>query len=415
MLPKYEKIKFTSGDKITESLGTRDFTIESAKGKNTTIKTIGIDNTSHEFQFKEDGGLNIPADLSLGGDVTSAGEMSVRAFSDVTIEAFNKQFVFGTDGVLTLPADGNIVDANGDSVLGAGGVSGAPRLTIHGYLDGVTVPGIAVNYVSFTTGDEPITGLYLTKYISSDNRAWFAMQVGPAWTAPQNQITPAMVAYGHFGPNAAIVNQLGSNLLSTTNYTLLPNTTYTMWIQQINAQCEYAFSTSVNDQGGNIFETYSTSASSPTVKTLYTSIGQGPAILAENTILNNAQLEGTTVHGQLVEAIRTKSGAGLTVVHDFRTSSTWYHNLISQNFTPNFTNVPSDNERVIQCKLILNQGATPYIPNAIQVNSNSQTINWLGSSAPSGTANKKDVVTFTLIRTGSAWVVLGKLETYGTP
>lgn len=410
MLTKYEKIKFTSGDKITESLGARDFTLESAPNKPISIKTqksvkiiTDTDNGPSTFEFKENGDLSIPSKVS--------------STSDVVLQANATQYTFGADGVITLPVDGDIVNSEGDSVLGGGGagVSGDPRLTIHGYLDGVTVPGTAVNYVSFTTGDQPITGLYLTKYISLDNRAWFAIQVGPAWTIPQNVVTPAMVAYGHFGPNAQIVNQLGSNLLATTNYALLPNTTYTMWIQQINAICEYAFSTSVNDQGGNIFETYSTSASSPTVKTIYTSIGQGPAILAENTILNNAQLEGTTIHGQLVEAIRTKSSAGLTVVHDFRTSSTWYHNLISQNFTPNFTNVPSDNERVIQCKLILNQGATPYIPNAIQVNSNSQTINWLGSSTPSGTANKKDVVTFTLIRTGSAWVVLGKLETYGTP
>lgn len=404
---KYDKIKFTSGDKIIESLGNRDFTIQSAQGKSISLKTqesvkviTDSDNGPSTFEFKENGDLSIPSKLT--------------STSNVVVQANTKQYTFGTDGIITLPVDGDIVDSNGDSVLGGGGVSGDPRLTIHGYLDGVTVPGTAVNYVRFTTGDDPITGLYLTKYISTDNRAWFAIQVGAAWTAPQNQITPAMVAYGHFGPNATIVNALGVNLLSTTNYTLLPNTTYTMWIQQINAICEYAFSTSVNDSGGNVYETYSTNPSSPTVKTIYTSLGQGPAVLAENSLLSNAQLEGTTTHSQLVEAIRTKTGAGLNVDHDFRTASTWYHSMISQNFTARFTNVPTDNERVIQCKLILSQGAIAYLPTAVQINGTAQTINWLGSSPPSGTANKKDVVTFTLIRTGSTWTVLGKLETYGT-
>jgi RNase P/RNase MRP subunit p29 len=406
MLPKYQKIKFTTGDKITESLGDRPFTIESAKGYDLKLKA-----DTNEISVGTDGHVTLTDTAQIDFGVEGAyirkenDDLVVSGNSDnVIIRAGDAEFTFNTDGEL--------LDANGNPVAG-GGVSGDPRLTIHGFLDGITVPGIAVNYVSFTTGDEPISALYLTKYVSVDNRAWFAIQVGPAWTASQIAITPAMVAYGHFGPNAQIVNQLGSNLLSTTNYTLLPNTTYTMWIQQINAQCEYAFSTSVNDKGGHIYETYSSIAASPTIKTIYTTIGQGPAVLAENTRLSNAELEGSTTHGQLIEAIQTKISAGLVTTHDFRTGSTWYHNSISQNFTPNFTNVPSNNDRVIQCKLILAQGSTPYIPNAVQINGNSQTINWLSSTVPTGTANKKELVTFTLIRTGSAWVVLGKLESYG--
>lgn len=409
MLPKYQKIKFTTGDKITESLGERPFTIQSAEGNNLQIKAddniidIGVD--GHVALTHEDAQIDFGVEGAYirreDGDLVVSGNSA-----DVIIRAGDAEFVFNTDGEL--------LNADGDPITGGGGAEGTPRLTIHGFLDGVTVPGVAAQYITFTTGDEPVTGLYLTKYISTDTRAFAAIQQGPQWTIPQNIVTPQMLAWGHFGPAATVVNQIGSNFLDTTGYTLLPNTTYTMWIQQINAICEYAFSTSVNDLGSHQYETYSAVQASPTQLSFYTSIGTGPVVFAENTRLGNAQLEGTTTHAQLVEAIRTKEGAGLTVAHDFRTSSTWYHNLISQNFTANFTNVPSDNERVIVCKLILNQGATPYLPTAVQINSASQTINWLGSSTPSGTANKKDVVTFTLIRTGSAWVVLGKLETYGT-
>lgn len=408
MLPKYEKIKFTTGDKITESLGERPFTLESAKGYDLRLKS-----EANEVLVGRDGHIVLTDAAQIDFGPESAylrkedGDFVVSGNSNnVIIRAGDAEFTFNIDGEL--------LDSNGDPVTGGGGgVSGDPRLTIHGYLDGITVPGIDARYVTFTTGDEPISALYLTKYISTDTRAWFAIQEGPAWTISQLAITPEMLAYGHFGPAASIVNQLGSNLLSTTNYTLLPNTTYTMWIQQINAQCEYAFSTSVNDQGGHIYESYSNVKASPTVKTIYTTIGQGPAVLAENTRLSNAQLEGSTTHGQLIEAIQTKISAGLVVTHDFRTSSTWYHSLISQNFTANFTNVPSDNERVIQCKLILDQSSTPYLPTAVQINGNNQTINWLDYTVPTGTASKKDLVTFTLIRTGSAWIVLGKLETYG--
>jgi hypothetical protein len=352
-----------------------------------------------------------------------------RNIEIVTSNGSKKTWKFDVNGNLTIPVDGDIVDSAGTSVLGGGSAEsiawtsitgkptfatvGTPRLTIHGYLDGVTVPGTAKNYVTFTTGSQPISALYLTKYISADNRGFFAIQVGSTWTASQVAITSDHVAYGHFGPAATVVNQIGINLLSTTNYTLLPNTSYTMWIQQINAITEYVFSTSANDQGGSTYETYSSTPSSPTVKTFYNSIGQGQNVLTENSRLDNVELGSTTTHSQLVEVIRTKTAAGLTVVHDFRTASTWYHSSISQDFTPNFTNVPTNNERAIVCKLILSQGSTPYIPSAVQINGTSQTVNWLGSSLPSGTANKKSVVTFTIIRTGSEWVVLGKLESYG--
>lgn len=416
MLPKYQKIKFTTGDKITESLGDRPFTVESAKGYGLQLKvdnnTIDVNTDGHislDAAAQLDFGIEGPYIRLEDNDIVLSGNSDA-----VIVRSGNLDFAFGTDGVLTLPEGGFVVDSNGDPIGGSNGVSGDPRLTIHGYLDGVTVPGTAQHYVTFTTGDQPITGLYLTRYESSDTRAWFAIQEGPIWNISQVAITPQMLAYGHFGPAATYVNALGANLLGTTNYTLQPNTTYTMWIQQINAKAEYAFSTSTNDNGFNAPLSYSSVKTSPTQVNFYDVIGNGPAVLSENAYFSNTTLQGSTTHGPLLETLRTKSGAGLTVVHDFRTSSTWYHTTISQNFIPNFTNLPTENDRVIECKLILAQGSTAYIPNEVKIAGTTQTINWLGSSLPSGNANKKDVVTFTMIRTGSTWTVLGKLETYGS-
>jgi hypothetical protein len=417
MLPKYQKIKFTTGDKITESLGDRPFTIESAKGYDLKLK---VDNNNIDVTTDGHVVLDSAAQIDFGVEGPYVrledADLVVSGNSDaVIVRSGNLDYAFGTDGVLTLPEGGSIVDSNGDPITGGqGGVSGDLRLTIHGYLDGVTVPGTAQNYVTFTVGDQPITGLYLTRYESSDTRAWFAIQQGPVWNISQVAITPQMLAYGHFGPTATYVNTLGANLLGTTNLTLQPNTTYTMWIQQINARCEYAFSTSTNDNGFNAPITYSNVKLSPTQVNFYDVIGNGPATLSENAYFSNATLQGNTTVGPLLETLRVKTGAGLTVVHDFKTTATWYHASIFQNFTPNFTNLPTENDRVIECKLILNQGATPYIPNAIKIAGTDTTINWLASTLPSGTANKKDLVTFTFIRTGSVWIVLGKLETYGS-
>ena len=75
--------------------------------------------------------------------------------------------------------------------------------------------------------------------------------------------------------------------------------------------------------------------------------------------------------------------------------------------------MPTTNDRTISVALILNQGATPYIPNAVQINGGAQSIDWEDASAPTGNANQTDVVVFTLVRTGGSWSVLGSLTTYG--
>jgi catalase (peroxidase I) len=74
--------------------------------------------------------------------------------------------------------------------------------------------------------------------------------------------------------------------------------------------------------------------------------------------------------------------------------------------------VPTTNDRTVSVSLIIVQGGTARIPNAVQIGGAAQTIEWYGGTAPTGNANQIDVVSFTLIRAGSAWTVLGSLSTY---
>jgi len=115
---------------------------------------------------------------------------------------------------------------------------------------------------------------------------------------------------------------------------------------------------------------------------------------------------------QVSELMILKTGATGTVAHDFDTSAIFYHTSIANNFTANFTNVPTTNDRAIAITLVLIQGATPYIPSAVQIGGVGQTILWANGGAPTGTSNGVDVVTFTLIRTGSTWTVTGQLLAY---
>jgi hypothetical protein len=130
------------------------------------------------------------------------------------------------------------------------------------------------------------------------------------------------------------------------------------------------------------------------------------------TMFTSPTFTGTVTLQQTTEIIDTKTGATGTVVHDFSTGSIWLHSTIAANFTANFTNVPTTNNRSITVALILDQGAAAFIPNAIQIDGVAQTIQWSGGVTPAGTNTYTDIVNFTLIRSASVWTVLGSLSTY---
>jgi len=133
-----------------------------------------------------------------------------------------------------------------------------------------------------------------------------------------------------------------------------------------------------------------------------------------NSTTNAVTVGGLTSQGlstfqQTTELLNTKTGATGTVVHDFSTGAIWYHSSFSADFTANFTNVPTTADRAISVVLVLDQGATGFLSNAVQIDGAAQTINWSNGLVPSATDNAIDIVSFTLIRTGASWTVLGSL------
>lgn len=138
-----------------------------------------------------------------------------------------------------------------------------------------------------------------------------------------------------------------------------------------------------------------------------------PADLTSYAQLSGATFTGLVTLQQTTEVLTTLTGATGVVAHDLDNGAVFYHSSLAANFTANFTNVPTTNNRTISIVLLLEQGGTAYIPTAVQIGGAAQTINWQGASTPSGNANQFDVVSFTLIRTGEAWTVIGSLTTYG--
>jgi hypothetical protein len=175
--------------------------------------------------------------------------------------------------------------------------------------------------------------------------------------------------------------------------------------------------TGANVTGTVANATYATSAGTATTAATVTTAAQ-PNITSHGTLTGlavsgNSVFSGWTTLQQSSEVLTTKTGATGTVAHDMTTGATFYHTSPAANFTANFTNVSTTDNRAIVTALVIVQGSTPYVPTAVQIDGTAQTIKWLGSTAPTGTASKTDVVSFTLMRVSSAWSVYGQYSSYG--
>jgi hypothetical protein len=128
--------------------------------------------------------------------------------------------------------------------------------------------------------------------------------------------------------------------------------------------------------------------------------------------VTNLTVTGTTTVQQIQEVGQSKTGATGVVSHDWTTGNIFYHSSMVGNFTANIVNVPTTADRAYTTTLILNQGATAYVANALQINSSATTIRWANSAGPTGTANRTEIESFTLYYTASTWIALGQYTTF---
>ena len=100
------------------------------------------------------------------------------------------------------------------------------------------------------------------------------------------------------------------------------------------------------------------------------------------------------------------------VTYDYNLSNLWYHATASNNFTANFINLPTTDNRVLSATILIEQGAVAYIPNVIQISGVTQSIRWSGGTY-SGTANSLDLVSFNFIRVNNIWThVIGQITQF---
>ena len=110
------------------------------------------------------------------------------------------------------------------------------------------------------------------------------------------------------------------------------------------------------------------------------------------------------------EKFQAKVDATGAVDHDCSLGQIFYHTSPDANWTANLTNLNLSVGYATNISIIIDQGATGYYPNILQISGVSQTINWQGNTTPTVSTNRTDVVSFSIINTISGYVVLGQLS-----
>jgi hypothetical protein len=128
---------------------------------------------------------------------------------------------------------------------------------------------------------------------------------------------------------------------------------------------------------------------------------------------NNLVITETTSLTKTVEVFSSIANANSVVTHDCSTGQIFNHTSIDDNFTANFTNLNLDSGKATTITLVLNQGGTAYIANAVQIQASAQTIKWSANTEPTGNVNAVDVVSFSIFNNSGTYIVLGQLSTFG--
>lgn len=137
-------------------------------------------------------------------------------------------------------------------------------------------------------------------------------------------------------------------------------------------------------------------------------------VASGGTVTGATSFEGSVTFQETSDVLQTGT-VSATTSYDMSLGNVFYHSSVAAaaNWTANFTNVATTDNRTVVATIVVSQGATAYIPNAVQIGGSAQTINWVNGATPTGSSNKKDIFSFSLLRTGAAWIVLGQAASYG--
>lgn len=322
------------------------------------------------------GGIGLQGNMNVGGNITINGTITVAgggsSVSTTTLTVSDPMIIMGSGNT------GDAVDLGFYGVYTSTGTKYA----------GLVRDASDGNFKLFSgLSSAPTTTVDFT------SNPWANLTIG-ALTASSGSFSSTLSATGNFAINTnkfqvtassgdtSVAGTLGVTGTTTLSSTLAVNGN-TLSTTQTTFNLVNANATTVNFAGASTATSISASTGTTTI--------------------NN-----TLSIGQVQEKLLTKTGATGTVTHDYTTGAIFYHSSMAANFTVNFTNMPTTADKAYAMTLILSQGATGYIPNAVQVNGSAVTLRWANNATPTAGTNKIDQVAFTLLYTGSTWYCTGQ-------
>ena len=122
-----------------------------------------------------------------------------------------------------------------------------------------------------------------------------------------------------------------------------------------------------------------------------------------------------------IQQIETKTntssgptGASQTIDYDFEDGDVFAISQPSDNWTANITNLPVVGNKTYGLVFMIEQGNSAFFIDAFQIASSNTTILWSDATAPTATANRTEVESFTLFCSASSnWTVLGQYASFG--
>ncbi len=129
-----------------------------------------------------------------------------------------------------------------------------------------------------------------------------------------------------------------------------------------------------------------------------------------STTATNFVVFGIFSSTRIHEVLEPKTTATTTTTYDCSYAQVFFHNTTGTqaNWTANLTNLNLGQNKTTDVKFVINQGTTAYYPDVLQISGENQTIHWQGNTTPTVNADRTDLITFTILRNGGGYTVLGQ-------
>ncbi len=408
------------------------------------------------------GSLAVTNDASVGGSLTVTGNLTVSGTSTVinstVVEVADLALVLAKNAATTSQANGAGIliggaGANFTYVSASNSFVSTHRITVDGGLISNvnasniatgTIPssilGNSTHFIGTTsialnraTGAQALTGITsidgyaptvssssqpnITSVSTSFTGLTFAANGNITMSGSSSQISGGnLVSASYVSGNGTLLSALNASNISsgTIPSSILGNSTVYVGTTGItlNRSSGSQSLTGITSIDGYAPTVSASSQPNITSVGILTSVSvSGNANVANINANTNASFTGWMTSQQSTEIlINSGTLSSTSATYNLSTGASFYHSSIASggNWTANFTNVPTTDGRSIVVTIIAAQGATPYIPNTIQIDGVTQALKWSSGSTPSGTASGVDVFSFALFRAGGAWVqILG--------